>query len=511
MFNSIAIPNTIEVLPINTINPLIDKVKIKVCYVQDEPNRNMTILTEEQAREVAKTLPGSPIVAYYNETKEDFEEHNEFITIKNNKIMFDTNTIPYGFVDVNAKVWFEMYQDETVQRKYLCTEGYVWSGQFPEIKALFEEGRPHSLEFDKPTFKGVWSKDENTNESFFIINEAIISKLCVMGEDIEPCFEGASVTAYSLEDNFKNTMFSFIKEMKNILSEGGTSMTDIPATKYAVEIGDALWSALYSYLEEKYPENPENEYSMSKYCIRGIYEEGTQKFVILRDRADSKMYKVNFTYTEEGLTVEENFVEVEIAFVEANGGAHFTDDEIVAYETTRYAKKDDEEKKDEEKEQEEEKEEDEPTDPEEKPEEEEKKKEKTSYSLDEIPEYVSLKVDYDNLLSKFSLLQSEHEAVLAENSSLSSYKKEIEKTEKEALILKFSMLSDEDKADVVAKIDEYSLDEIESILSVTCFRKGVSFNNVEEKGSMTYNINVPTTSKENNKPAWLQAVDNNMK
>lgn len=504
MFNSIAIPNTIEVLPINTINPLIDKVKIKVCYVQDEPNRNMTILTEEQAREVAKTLPGSPIVAYYNETKEDFEEHNEFITIKNNKIMFGTNTIPYGFVDVNAKVWFEMYQDETVQRKYLCTEGYVWSGQFPEIKALFEEGRPQSLEFDKETFKGVWSKDENTNESFFIINEAIISKLCVMGEDIEPCFEGASVTTYSLEDNFKNTMFSFIKEMKNILKEGGTSMTDIPVTKYAVEIGDTLWSTLYGVLEEKYPENPEAEYKSSKYSIRGIYEEGTQKFAILKERANAKLYRVNFTYTEEALTLDEEFVEIEVAFVEKNGGSQFDEDQIVAYETTRYTKKDEKE----------EKEEDKPVDPEEEEkedDEEKNKKEKTSYVLDEVVEYVELQAKYNDLLSKFSLLQAEHETVLAENSSLSSYKKGIEKTEKEALILKFSMLSDEDKADVVAKIDEYSLSEIESILSVTCFRKGVSFNNVEEKGSVTYNINVPTISKENNKPAWLQAVDNNMK
>jgi hypothetical protein len=78
MFNSVAIPNTIEIIPVDTINPLIDKVKIKVCYVQDTPNRNQTLLTEEEAREVAKTLPGSPIVAYYNEQKEDFEEHNVF-------------------------------------------------------------------------------------------------------------------------------------------------------------------------------------------------------------------------------------------------------------------------------------------------------------------------------------------------------------------------------------------------------------------------------------------------
>ena len=29
----------------------------------------------------------------------------------------------------------------------------------------------------------------------FIVNDAIFTKLCVLGDDVEPCFEGASVTS----------------------------------------------------------------------------------------------------------------------------------------------------------------------------------------------------------------------------------------------------------------------------------------------------------------------------
>lgn len=231
MHTSVAIKDTIEFLDIVKVNPLISKCKIKVCYVGAEPNRNRTVITEDVAREIAQSLPGSPIVGYFNDTKKDFEEHNPIFQIKDGQIVETTNTRPYGFVDLNAKVWFEEYLDDGMtQRKYLVTEGYIWTGQYPETKKIFssESGNPQSLEFDtlNNTFDGFWTKDYNGNCQFFIINEAVISKLCILGEDIEPCFEGSSVSHYSLNEEFKTTMFNLITEMKNILKEGGATMSE---------------------------------------------------------------------------------------------------------------------------------------------------------------------------------------------------------------------------------------------------------------------------------------------
>lgn len=83
------------------------------------------------------------------------------------------------------------------------------------------------MELDE-NLSGTWSKDSNGNPEFFIINEAIITKLCVLGEDVEPCFEGASVTKmqFSLDDDFKNKVFNFMEEMRNILRKGDTAMED---------------------------------------------------------------------------------------------------------------------------------------------------------------------------------------------------------------------------------------------------------------------------------------------
>jgi len=228
MNTSTRVPGTVEFINITPVNPLISKCLIKVCYVGDEPNRNRSIITKEVAKQIAQSLPGSPIVGHFSKEKKDFEEHNRIITIKNGQIEFTTDTVPYGFVDMNAKVFFEKYDDNGTEHEYLVTEGYIWTGQFPEAEAIIKEGRPQSLEFDdsEETLDAVWTKDEYNRNQFYIINEAVISKLCILGDGVEPCFEGASITAFTLGEEFKNTVYELIAKMQKMI-EGGQEMEEI--------------------------------------------------------------------------------------------------------------------------------------------------------------------------------------------------------------------------------------------------------------------------------------------
>lgn len=216
-----------EIINITPFNPLISKCQIKVCYVGEEPNRNGSIITEEVARELANSLPGSPIVGYYNEDIGDFEGHNRILEIKNGKVEMKDTTRPYGFVDLGAKVWFQEFMDNGIIHKYLMTEGWLWTGQYPEAQRIIDEGNNQSMELDENLTKGHWTKDTNDEFKFFIINEAIISKLCVLGENTEPCFEGAQITSFSLNEDFAKSLFSLVEQMKEILEKGGTPMPTI--------------------------------------------------------------------------------------------------------------------------------------------------------------------------------------------------------------------------------------------------------------------------------------------
>lgn len=216
MNTSIKMDTPCEVINVTPLNPMISKCQIKVCYVGEQPNRNKSIITKEVAVQMANTLPGSPIVGYYNDSTKDFEEHNRKIEIKNGHLNFKDDTTPYGFVDLNAKVWFQDYIDGNEIHTYLVTEGYLWTGQYPEAKRIIDKGNNQSMHLDPATLDGTWTYDDKSGTRFFIINDAIFSNLCILGDDYEPCFEGANITSFSLDDEFNNKIYSLMKEVQKL-------------------------------------------------------------------------------------------------------------------------------------------------------------------------------------------------------------------------------------------------------------------------------------------------------
>ena len=498
MHTSVKLETPCEMINITPINPLISKCQIKVCYVGDEPNRNRSIITKDVARSMANSLPGSPIVGHWNEGKEDYEEHNRIITLKNGEWVINDDTRPYGFVDLNAKVWFQKFLDDGVnEHEYLMTEGYLWTGQYPECERILKKGNNQSMELDEKNLDATWSKNDKGQPEFFIINEAIISKLCILGDDVEPCFEGSQITKvqFSFEEGFKEQLFSMMNEMKKILNNGGETPMFV---RYAVEIGDALWNALYDYLHNKYP--GEDGWG-STMRIEGIYEESGNKFAIVNDCNSGKYYRINFDIEPE-FTVTGDWIEVEKEFVPVSDeGPQFS---LEAYEAYENGLKESVEKP-----------EAEPIEePIEEPVEEpinEPEDKIDEYNLDEIPEYIELNekfsaltTEHETLQQSYNELKTTNENLIEEINTLKAYKMNVERKEKEAMIDSFYMLSDEDKKDVVANIDNYSLDDIDAKLSIICVRNKVSFDldDDNQTGNTTFNLNgdIDTT------PAWIKAV-----
>lgn len=176
---------------------------------------------------MAATLPGCPIVGFYDEKKGDFTGHQQSIEVGDGHWKVRDLTKAYGYVDSSAKIWFQTFIDDGVEHLYLMTEGYLWTSIYEEAKRIIEHGNNQSMELNEENLKGSWTTDENGWPTFFIINEAMIQKLCILGEDVEPCFEGAGIAAqFSLDENFKNKLSSQIEAMKNALSKGGVSPMD---------------------------------------------------------------------------------------------------------------------------------------------------------------------------------------------------------------------------------------------------------------------------------------------
>lgn len=87
----------------------------------------------------------------------------------------------------------------------------------------------------------------------------------------------------------------------------------------AVDIGD-MWGRLYSAMREA---------RNWEYGIQGIYEEDNKKFAILIDDA-KKLYRLDFSLTEDGLTLADEVVEVKQEFTETDNIKKFAEPEDVA-------------------------------------------------------------------------------------------------------------------------------------------------------------------------------------
>lgn len=437
-FASISNPEFINLQPLD-INPLMSACEIKVFYLGQ--NRNRSYIDKEVATEMAKTLRGAPIVGYYSEEKGDFRDHGDQMIWDGDGIQFNCLTKPYGFVSPDAKVWFQKFEEadefgNTIEREYLMTTGYLWTGQFEECQQVIDEGRPHSMELDNDTCEGHWAEDYNKNIEFFIIHDAIFSKLCILGKDVEPCFEGSTVTApevsknFTIDNNFSQTLYTMMQELKFAL-EGGAKMV--------------------------------------KTNVQVTTEEEQKNFSATQDNLEQNSIAENDVSTEE-------------------------DSADISFE-----KKEEEEKTTEE------------TSEEDKNDEEDKKKVTKNACQDnddddEKKKYTVLEAQYDELSKKYSEMETAYQ-------SLVEFKNQIEDEKKDKLIEKFFMLSAEDKKDVIDNKSKYTLDEIQSKLSVIYTNKQFELekqksdkeDSSDKSNVITYSI-INDSLSISNLPDWVRAV-----
>ena len=394
-------PEFINLAP-DAINPGISKCEIKVMYLGK--NRNGSFIDKNTAIQMANSLPATPIVAAYNENKEDFGDHGEVLHIEDGEIKFSCKTVPYGFVAPDAEVWFQKFDDtnefgETTTREYLMTTGYLWTGQYPELDKCINQGQGQSMEIDD--VDGHWTKDSNDIE-FFIINDAIFTKLCILGDDVEPCFEGASVTSpevsehFSYNKEFSHTLFAMMNELKSALTKGGSM------PKENVESVEVEPTAT---VEEEAP----------------VVEEFAED-VETNEDVESSEDSAEETFAEEGKKKEDD--------------SDDSDDESDDSDDDEYKKKPG-------------------------------KKCELENQVSELSEQLK------ELTDKFTALEAEAE-------ELRKFKAERIDADKDAMIAKYHMLSDEDKAEIIADKDKFTLGEIESKLALLYVKKNVNFDEEEE-------------------------------
>lgn len=204
----------VQITEYNKVNNQFSLGRARVFY--EGPNVNRTIISPEVARELIKTIPGTPIVGRFNSESDDFEGHGE-------------GQIAYGFVPLEPNpMKVEVTEDVyglPVKRTYYEVDAIIWDGRFPEAKKILDEEKSLSMELNPDTLEGEFEIYDD--KTYLKITNAEFYGITVLGDGHTPCFKDAK---------FLQTYTSMLSAYEALMKgqESNTGGKDMPITEEEV-------------------------------------------------------------------------------------------------------------------------------------------------------------------------------------------------------------------------------------------------------------------------------------
>lgn len=229
-------------------NEVLSKARCRIFYTG--ANRNGTFITEEFAEKLVQTLPYVPVKGIYDGVKDDFTDHG--------RERYEGRI--YGIVPENPNFAWEKHLDaDGVERNYACTDVYLFTGLYKQ-EAFDIVGKSQSMELYVDSIEGEWQFING--KRFFVFTEGRFLGLQALGEDYEPCFEGASFytlidSVKTLMDDLKNTE---VFQKQNLGGEKYMNFKLSDNQKY-----NMIWTLLNPRFNE------ENDYVMD-YAVCDVYD-----------------------------------------------------------------------------------------------------------------------------------------------------------------------------------------------------------------------------------------------
>lgn len=213
---------------IKKLNPQFSLCDVLVCYHGD--NRNMTSLPKKVIEENLYSIYGIPIVGEWIYKLDGTDEktwgsHGGRIILDDQGIRYEQTTKPFGFVSKEAAdnaSWVTVIEkDGHTENEYLKLSGCIlWTDRYEESKSILDKNYGQSMEIEFT--KGFYRDDH-----YYEAEEFVFSALCILGTNVEPCFESACIGRHYELDSFKQEFALMLDEYKKTIvkkTEGDNKM-----------------------------------------------------------------------------------------------------------------------------------------------------------------------------------------------------------------------------------------------------------------------------------------------
>lgn len=407
----------------------ISKARCRIFYKY--ANRNGTYITDEFAEKLLSSIPYTPVKGIYEGFEEDFTDHGE----KRSEGRI------YGIVPENPNLAWEKHLDEDgVEREYACVDVLLFTALYEEAGEIVNKAQ--SMEIYEPSIKGTW-KIINGRRMYEYTDGCFLG-LQILGEDVEPCFEGAAF--FSLYTSLKE-LLDEIKEYSLKIPEsdlGGQS--EMPKLNFKLSDNqkhEALWTLLNTNYSEE-------DGWVIDYAICDIYDE----YALAYNYGEATYERVYYVKNDEDDTV--SISEQKKVFV-----VDVTEEELNALNTVRMLNGG--------------------------------TYENANVTFEKVAELEEANSNFEQkieeLNTNISTLETEKEqfttqineanekitSLTEEVNGLNSFKTEVENNEKQAVINSYAeLLNEEVLAEYQAKISEYSVTDLDKELAYELKKNNMS-------------------------------------
>lgn len=210
-------------------NNVISKGRCRIFY--KGANRNGTFITDEFADKLLSTIAYAPVKGIFEDDEDDYTDHGE----KRSEGRI------YGVVPADYNLAWEPHVDEDgVERIYACVDVLIYTELYSEAGRIF--GKSQSMELYRKSIKGDWQIKDG--KRYYVFEDACFLGLQVLGDRVEPCFEGASF--FSLYQSLIKQVEELDKINENFQNngQGGNTMPSITFKVSDSQKFDFLWSLL---------------------------------------------------------------------------------------------------------------------------------------------------------------------------------------------------------------------------------------------------------------------------
>lgn len=436
-------------------------MKVKIFIAHTGENLNNSVFSKSTFEKMIPSLAGVPIVGYIHQNEDDetdFKGHEQEMVIEENGIRLRYKGHAYGFIPEDHNAQFEIRNG----KEWITAEGVIWT-KFDKAVDIFQNSngiKSQSME--------IINVDGSVDDAGrLVIDDAVFSGLCILGDDTPPAMTGSTVEVYSTEN--KDLKYQFSKEVEEMMTEFNKKGDgDLEKEKVEKTPEDEKFNE--EVVEQDNPEEttdpePENTGEGEEVKTEGT-EDGTEfedeendsKDEPESDTGEKKEFEtiLDFKLSLQDINrkiynaLEDSLHDVvyildtyedEVVYEYVD----FTDEGVKeGFEKVSYTKEGD------------------------------------SIVLGEVTELV-LEFLTPQEKQAVEITRSMYEAVKAENEELKEFKYSIERKEKESKLEKFSNKLDKETVDKVReKLDSMSIEEIEKEIAYEVFKT----NSMDEDSSV---------------------------